>query len=249
MTVPECRHLLCDLEADFLVTVNRAGASKTARYCTKHLTRVTEAIDKAEGATLTRVRPIKESTVTNENPGPYPGPPLTANEEIANLEHDKSEMKAAIRTRDERIAAVEEDNTNLEHVIADLRRDVRAADEAIDRLKNTNNRLAEEIGGLRSIQDALVSSLHVLADNAEDEGRQDLAEEVDALLAEHDLKPRKQEYTIEILVPTKLHVHVTARSMNHARTLYEAGDVDWNVADGEVQDDDIEFLGISEGSL
>lgn len=245
-----CRHLLCDQKADFLVTINRAGASKTAPYCTEHLTRATEAIDKTEGATLTNVRPIeKGTTVTNENPGPYPGPPLTANHEIAQLKHQIE----GLRLETEGYAVQLE---NRDKAITGLKESISSRDQQITNLEHDNSQMKAtlrnrdaRVNSLLTTQDALVSSLHVLADNAEDEGRQDLSEEVDSLLAEHDLKPRRQEYTIEILVPTRLHLHVTARSMNHARTLYEAGDVDWNVADGEVQDDDVRILAISEGSL
>jgi FtsZ-binding cell division protein ZapB len=248
----ECRHLLCLQPAEFEVTVRYFGGvrERKALYCTEHLTRVQEALATRETSEITNIRPLKGTTVTENQI------PLTANEEISNL-------KAALTLRDLEIGGLRlevegavgqvEDRdqkiANLESVNADLKRDVAAADAAIGRLKDNNHSLREEITGYQKRQEALVSSLHALADNAEDEGRQDLAEEVDALLAEHNLKPRKQEYTIEILVPTRLHLHVTARSMNHARTLYEAGDIDWNVADGEVQDDDIKVLDISEGSL
>lgn len=238
--MPDCRHLLCDQRADFQVTVRTGNLSKTAAFCTRHLTRAQDDVSRYDDVAIIDIQPIKESTVTNENPGPYPGPPsdayrrgmentITAREEvISNQTKTIAGLKESISSRDQQI-------TNLEHDVS-----VREVT-----LRNRDAR----VNSLLTTQDALVSSLHVLADNAEDDGRQDLAEEVDALLAEYDLKPRRQEYTIEVLVPTKLHLHVTARSMNHARALYEAGDVDWNVADGEVQEDDIKVLDISEGSL
>lgn len=230
-----CRHLLCDQKADFLVTINRAGASKTAPYCTEHLTKATEAIDKTEGATLTNVRPIEKGTTVTEPSTPSDAyrrgmeNTIAAREEvISNQTKTIAGLKEALSNRDQRI-------TDLTHENSQMKATLRNRDRRVDTLRST--------------QDALVSSLHVLADNAEDEGQQDLAEGVDALLGEHNLKPRKQPYTIEIQVPVHLHLHVTARSLNHARALYEAGDIDWNVADGEVEDDNIEILDISEGSL
>lgn len=230
-----CRHLLCDQKADFLVTINRAGASKTAPYCTEHLTKATEAIDKTEGATLTNIRPIEKGTTVTE-----PSTPSDAYRR--GMENTIAAREEVIRNQVKAIAGLREALSNRDQQITNLGRDISVRETT---LRNRDAR----VNSLLTTQDALVSSLHVLADNAEDEGRQDLSEEVDSLLAEHDLKPRRQEYTIEILVPTRLHLHVTARSMNHARTLYEAGDVDWNVADGEVQDDDVRILAISEGSL
>lgn len=227
----ECRHLLCLQPAEFEVTVRYFGGvrERKALYCAEHLSVVRLNLATRETSEITNTRPLKGTTMTEESPS------AAAENLITNLKHERARLN--------------DDNQNLERVNADLKRDVAAADAAIGRLKDNNHSLREEITGYQKRQEALVSSLHALADNAEDEGRQDLAEEVDALLAEHNLKPRKQEYTIEILVPTRLHLHVTARSMNHARTLYEAGDIDWNVADGEVQDDDIKVLDISEGSL
>jgi hypothetical protein len=131
--------------------------------------------------------------------------------------------------------------TKDEQTIATMRKE-------INDLKHENSQQKATIASARNLEDALVARLHRFAEQQEDAGSDDVADEIDDILDSFDLPTRKKTYEMVFTVPVQVRVSdIKATGPNKVREMWEAGEINWNVADYEDQsDDDIKVIEIAE---
>lgn len=117
----------------------------------------------------------------------------------------------------------------------------------IANLKDKNARLTEEIGAERKNVDDLVHLLHALANAAEAQESMVYVDTIDERLEELGLASRKKHFEMVFTVPVQIRVEGDFTSKEAMQTAFEAGSIDWNVADyEETLDDNLQVIEIAE---
>jgi len=166
-------------------------------------------------------------------------PAVTKDEQIATLrkeieylrETENSQQKALISTRDQEITRLIEVKERL----------TREKDHEGQRYELRLTEASDK-------SDALVAHLHTFAEQQEDAGNDDVADEIDGILATYGLPTYKKTYELILTVPVQVRVSdIRATSPAKVREMFDAGEINWNVADHESQvDDEIKVVEIAE---
>lgn len=159
-------------------------------------------------------RPIPVEAALMESPAV-----LAMQAKIERLERDVNVQGESILTRN--------------HLITQLSTQVNDLQHESSQRKATSDRLSRELGVSQDAFDGLLTTLREYADTRESEGDDDGANEIDQILANFNAPPRKKHFEIIFTVPVTMRVEGDWKDENEARLAFEAGTVEWNVADNE----------------
>lgn len=173
-------------------------------------------------------------------------------QKIVDLEHTVNQQTSANLHQHETIANQQKQITRLTEIKEGLDRDITNLIEAKERLAREKTyerqRYEMRLTEASDKMNALVARLHVIAQQMENEGDDAGAEEIDNTLGAFGLPTRKKTYEIIFTVPVQVRVcDIHATSPVKAREMFDAGEINWNVANYENQiDDEIKVVEIRE---